>query len=137
MGYSILLLLGVALLLSILFGVSGLSNARTDEWALAVLAISAAPFAGWLVLQEICGFLYPTEQHERLLSRIAMLATAAPAVMSGFWFYEYLAFGHYELNAVPGFLAAACSLLWFAAGAYRLVRLPPKVSDRQDSDPVS
>ena len=136
-GYSILVLLGVALLLSIVFGVDGLSSARSDEVALAVLAICAAPFAGWLVLMEIRCFRFPTEQRERLLSRMAMLATTAPAIMSGFWFYEYLAFGYYELNAIPGFQAAACSLLWFGSGAYRFVMLPQDVSDIQDTAPVS
>ncbi len=121
-GYLILVLAGIALLLSIISGVGGFSGARADEVALAWLAISAAPVAGWLVRMEIRCFFFPTEQRERLLSRMAMLATVAPVLMSGFWFYEYAAFGSYQLNAVPGIQAALFSLVWCASGAYRWLR---------------
>jgi len=101
----------------------GLPDVRSDEFILMVLALVSVPVCGWLAREEIRCFRTPTVDRERSLSRRAMLMTAAPVLMSTFWFYEYLAFGASSVNSTPALWAAAFSFIWFASSAYRYVRV--------------
>ncbi len=134
-GYSMLVLIGILFLFIVPFG--GLAGARSDEVALAILAISALPIAGWLVLTEIRCLRVSTVRRERLLSRLAMAGTVMPGLMSVFWWYEYAAFGHYQLNAVPAMWMAGVTLLWLMTAWHRHLRVPPsQASDSPSADPV-
>ncbi len=89
-------------------------TARMDEIVLMLIAVAACPFVAWFMMLEIRGLLYTVVERERLLSAFSMLSTIVPVGLSAFWFYEYLAFGSFGANAVPGVFALLFATFWFA-----------------------
>ncbi len=118
-------------LLLVILPLGGFTGARTDEYALGVMAILFVPVCVWLSREEIRCFRAPGIDRERRLSRMAMLTTVAPVLMSAFWFSEYLVFGSYQANGIPAIWAAVFSLFWCASGAYRFLRVAALAVDAQ------
>ena len=120
-GYLILVMSAASLLLITLL-LTGLEGVRIDELALAMLVIAAGAIAVWLLLNEVHCFRVLTIRRERLLSRLAMVATFIPLMMSLLWLSEYLAYGFYDVNAVPAMWMAVLALVWLLLAFVRFGR---------------
>lgn len=96
---------------------------RPDEFAVLTLSVLFAPVALVFSRREFLHARSMSDCQERRLSVISMAATLGPLTAAAFWFYEYVAFGFFEANAIPAILALVFAACWFAVSLVRFRRV--------------
>ncbi len=102
--------------------IMGFGTSRTDERLLFFLMLLAAPIIAWLFIGELRTWRVADPNHERSLAGFSVLFSMAPFIMSAFHIYEYIEFGAFELNAVPGIILLSVGALWASAATIRYRR---------------
>lgn len=114
--------IAVTLFVALFTAFMGFGTARTDERLLLCLMLLAAPIVAWLFMMELMTWHSENPNRERLLAGFSVLFSAVPLVMSAFYCYEYIAFGAFELNAVPCMISLGVGGIWAWAATRRFRR---------------